>query len=117
MEYAIVNYITNFLTSAQNQKALRETFLKLDKDKDGVLSKSDLIDGFSNFYGNKVFLEAEIDKLLEDVDLNKNGVIDYSEFVTASSNFREMLTEVNLKEAFKQFDIDGDGHIEFEELK
>lgn len=54
MEYAIVNYIANFLTSAQNQKALRETFLKLDKDKDGVLSKSDLIDGFSNFYGNKV---------------------------------------------------------------
>ena len=56
MELAIVNYIANFLTSAQNLKALRETFLKLDKDKDGVLSRNDLIDGFANYWGNKVII-------------------------------------------------------------
>ena len=56
MELAIVNYIANFLTSAQNQKALRETFLKLDKDKDGVLSRNDLIEGFASYWGNKVNL-------------------------------------------------------------
>jgi Ca2+-binding EF-hand superfamily protein len=37
--------------------------------------------------------------------------------VTAASNFREMLTEANLKESFKQFDINGDGYIQFEEFK
>jgi calcium-dependent protein kinase len=98
-------------------KTLRETFLKLDKDKDGVLSKDDLLHGFANTIGNKVFLEAEIDKLLSQIDLNKNGVIDYSEFVTAASDFREMLTEENLKKCFNQLDLNGDSQIQFSELK
>jgi Ca2+-binding EF-hand superfamily protein len=64
-----------------------------------------------------VFLDAEIEQLLSNIDLNGNGVINYSEFVTVASNIREMLTENNLKESFKQFDSNGDGKIEISELK
>jgi calcium-dependent protein kinase len=96
---------------------LRETFLKLDKDKDGVLSKNDLLKGFANTLGNKVFLEAEIEKLLSKIDMNKNGVINYSEFVAAASDLKEILTEENLRKSFNHLDINGEGQIQFSELK
>jgi len=54
LQHAILAYIANFLTSSQNNKAMRETFLKLDKDNDGVLSRADLKEGLSQVMGNKV---------------------------------------------------------------
>ena len=83
----------------------------------GFYQNNDLLQGFANTVGNKIFLESEIDKLLSQIDLNKNGVIDYSEFVTAASNFKEMLTEENLKMSFNQLDLNGDGQIQFSELR
>lgn len=53
LEHAVVSYIVNYLTKYQNDKQLRETFLQLDKDNDGVLSKTDLCQGLSNYFGSK----------------------------------------------------------------
>lgn len=64
-----------------------------------------------------MFLDAEIDQMLVNIDLDGNGVIDYSEFVTVASNFKEMLTEKNLIESFKQFDVDNDGQIQVGDLR
>lgn len=75
------------------------------------------MEGLSSTFGAKVFLEQEIDELLASIDVRRNGVINYSDFVTAASNFKEMVTEENLRESFRQFDIDGDGFVHFNELK
>ena len=74
LEIAVISYIANYLTSSQNNKTLRDTFQMLDKDNDGVLSKQELVSGLSKVYGNKAFLIDEIDKLLDNIDLNGNGV-------------------------------------------
>ena len=51
------------------------------------------------------------------VDINGNGVIDFSEFVTASMSLKKMLTKKNLKYAFSLFDKNGDGKITMDEIK
>lgn len=51
------------------------------------------------------------------MDLNSDGVIDYTEFVAAASDMRSTLTESNLKQSFKQFDVNGSGYVEIENLK
>lgn len=54
---------------------------------------------------------------MEQIDLNGNGLIEYSEFVAACSNFYQMLTEKHLKQAFDLFDLDLNGQITPRELK
>lgn len=117
LEMAVISYIANYLTQAQNNQILRETFELMDKDHDGVLSKQELVNGMIKIHGNKAFLNDQIDEMLENIDLNGNGVIDYSEFVTATADYQKLCTEKNLKQAFEKFDLDGNGQISFEELQ
>ena len=56
-----------------------------------------------------MLFEGELQQILERVDLNKNGLIEYSEFVAATSNFYQLLTELHLKQAFDLFDLDANG--------
>ncbi len=46
----------------------------------------------------------EITKMFKSVDLDGSGYIDYSEFVIASMNEKQLLTEDKLQAAFKMFD-------------
>ena len=50
--------------------------------------------------------EDELQGILKKIDLNQNGMIEYSEFIAAASNLQQLLTEKNLKQAFDLFDLD-----------
>ena len=60
-------------------------------------------------------------KIFEDIltslDKNCNGVIDYTEFLTAAANKERLLCEKNLRFAFNMFDLNQDGKISRGELK
>jgi Ca2+-binding EF-hand superfamily protein len=43
-------------------------------------------------------------QLIEDIDTNHDGFIDYSEFIAATENKKELLTDDNLKIAFNEID-------------
>ena len=45
------------------------------------------------------------------IDFNKDGDVNYSEFLAATINKQKCITEENLKYAFHHFDIDGTGFI------
>ncbi len=55
--------------------------------------------------------------MFNSVDIDKSGFIDYSEFVVASMNEKNLLTNEKLKAAFKMFDKDGSGFISSDEIK
>ena len=62
-------------------------------------------------------LEEEVDRIFDLVDLNGNGVIDYSEFISSAANVNQLISEKQMKAAFKAFDLDGSGEISFEEFE
>ena len=45
------------------------------------------------------------------VDVDNSGAIDYSEFVVASMNEKNLLSNNKLQSAFKMFDKDGGGSL------
>lgn len=51
------------------------------------------------------------------VDINKDGFVDYSEFIIASMSKKKLLSKQNLNEAFAAFDTDGSGTITVDEIK
>eukprot|EP00831_Metopus_contortus_P029604 TRINITY_DN24341_c0_g1_i1.p2 TRINITY_DN24341_c0_g1~~TRINITY_DN24341_c0_g1_i1.p2 ORF type:complete len:127 (-),score=28.15 TRINITY_DN24341_c0_g1_i1:110-460(-) len=51
------------------------------------------------------------------IDINKNGVIDYNEFLMANLGYKNILAEEKLKQAFDFYDENKNGVITLNELK
>jgi calcium-dependent protein kinase len=60
---------------------------------------------------------STVEKIMSNVDSDRSGYIDYSEFVLATANYTALLSKSNLEAAFNAFDKDGSGKISAEELK
>ena len=51
-------------------------------------------------------MEHEVDKIMEAVDTDRSGSIDYTEFVIATMEKNILLNQQNLEAAFNAFDTD-----------
>lgn len=51
------------------------------------------------------------------VDVDNSGTLDYTEFVMATMNEKDLITNERLKAAFRLFDKDGNGTISPDEIK
>ena len=62
--------------------------------------------------------EAELQDMINEVDADGNGTIDFPEFLTMMARkMRDTDSEEEIKEAFKVFDKDGNGFISAAELR
>lgn len=61
--------------------------------------------------------DADIDQLMLVMDSNKNGMVDYTEFIAGCLQSQNYLKENHLKSAFSYYDKDGNGSISIDELK
>jgi calcium-dependent protein kinase len=74
------------------------------------------MEGYDQFFGKNMD-KNEIEKMFDAVDIDKSGFIDYTEFVVAAMNEKQLLTNEKLQSAFKMFDKDGSGLISATEIK
>jgi calcium-dependent protein kinase len=80
-------------------KELNATFQKFDKNGDGKLSREELLEGYTEIVGPDAASE-ETENIMRNVDTDGNGYIDYSEFIAASMNRKQLLSKNNLNLAF-----------------
>ena len=113
---AIRTYIMSQYITAHDAKDLKEIFLIIDADHDGKISYEELKNEYLKITGE---IEAEeiVEKIMNEVDSDKNGYIEYSEFLKANIDTKKFLSKKNFDEAFQLFDKDGNGKISAEELK
>ena len=104
------------LISKSEKEYLSKVFRALDENGDGRLSKDEILGGYEKEFGKPISKE-EVDKIYAQVDIDNSGLIDYSEFVVASMNSQNLLTNEKLRSAFNMFDKDGSGSISAEEIK
>jgi calcium-dependent protein kinase len=89
--------------SKLDRKRLSKTFVTLDTDHDGRLSRDELISGWNDVFGEAISVE-EIDQIIESVDTDKSGFIEFDEFIVAALNQNKLYSKSNLAEAFREFD-------------
>ncbi|KAI9900855.1 hypothetical protein N3K66_005117 [Trichothecium roseum] len=94
----------------------REAFNVFDSNGNGQITKEDL-GRVMRSLGQKPS-DAELQDMLNEVDLDQSGAVDFQEFLQMMSKKGSKTSmEQELQEAFKVFDADGTGTISREELK
>ena len=74
------------------------------------------LDDNISYYNEQLIIEI-IDKMFAKFDFNKDGEINYSEFLAATVSKKHVLTKANLRFAFHHFDTDNEGYITKNDLK
>mmetsp|Transcript_144708 Transcript_144708/g.360733 ORF Transcript_144708/g.360733 Transcript_144708/m.360733 type:complete len:558 (-) Transcript_144708:273-1946(-) len=121
LQDGIVNSLRNFrrknrlkqaaLTIVANEiddeqiRHLRETFTALDSNGDGLLTYSEIA---AAALDAGLEVPPELEELFAD---SRDAVIDYSEFLAATLDVRNHLSDEAVRVAFGMFDVDGDGRV------
>merc|ERR1719181_1260993 len=98
------------------KKEFRKNFNLFDKKRTGSIPIADMGTVLRSLGQNPT--EAELAALVEEVDKDKSGTIEFDEFVDlmARTNKTQEQMEEEIKNAFLTFDADGSGFITREEL-
>lgn len=113
---AVHTFVTTQLIESKDVAELREVFRKIDKNGDGILTRQELLEEYSKHKGPEE-AQAEVDKIMSEVDTDNNGTIDYTEFLKASMNSKTLLSSEHLRIAFNMFDKDHNGTISASEMR
>ncbi|OMJ88664.1 hypothetical protein SteCoe_9363 [Stentor coeruleus] len=138
----LFRYISCQHKDIADNSELTRLFKALDKNTDGKLSPQEILDGLGELGFN-----INIQEIMKNVDIDKNGFVDYSEFLVATQNWKKllahreiyeilksetsentfnvedfkstlpMLDNNEITEFFSEIDTDRDGKITMEELK
>lgn len=87
-------------------------FMSLDENSNGYIEKEELL----KFYTQEELISGELDAIINNVDSDNNGKINYSEWIAATAEM-SIFSELKLREAFDHFDKNGDGYISLGEMK
>ena len=81
-------YIVTQFMGKQEKDELQQTFMALDKNADGKLSRGELIEGYTTIYGSKEQAMKEVENIMDKVDADHNGYIDYSGLINFLPQYR-----------------------------
>jgi calcium-dependent protein kinase len=82
-----------------------------------MLTYKEIRAGFKKYFQGDEEIEKEVEEIISNIDSDKNKMIEYEEFLRATVNLDDLLTEENLLMAFNNFDDDGSGMLTHEEIK
>ena len=117
LQQAALAYIVhNLLDNDKEVVTLKEIFKKFDLDNDGRLTKLELFKGLCQSM-TKEEAEKETERVMEIIDADGNGSIEFEEFIRAGIDKKKILTKENLLTVFRVFDIDKSGKISPSEIK
>lgn len=104
------------ITQDEVQK-FSELFKAINTSNTGFLTPEELQIGLEQMHEEFNFNPDEWQNVFNDMDVDKDGRINYKEFILACSSYTTHINESSIKELFKQIDLNGDGYIDMGEMK
>ncbi|XP_012853888.1 PREDICTED: calmodulin-like protein 8 isoform X1 [Erythranthe guttata] len=94
---------------------IQEAFTMFDKDGDGCITIEDLATMMRCLDQNPT--QRELHDIMNEIDLNRNGTIEFDEFLDHMSKNIKESKDMSLREAFNVFDADQNGYISANEFR
>ncbi|CAD8108836.1 unnamed protein product [Paramecium primaurelia] len=116
LQQATLMFIGTTMISKEEKNQLMQAFKEMDQNGDGILTKEEILETYKKYMDDETALQ-EVQKIMDLVDMDGSGTIDYTEFIIASMDRRKAVQKEKLKEAFQIFDKDGNGYISESEIK
>ena len=113
LAYLVRNFNDESVNDASN------LYLQIDYNNDGSIDENEFVMHLKEIIektGEKID-ESYLKKVFENIDIDKSGTVEYSEFVAAGVKKELILKEQNLRESFDFFDKNKNGLINLEDLR
>lgn len=112
-------FVCAFNELEKKEKDLIQLFKRIDRNKNGELTKEDLIAAYEE--NRDIFDAFKISKdhlalLFRQMDLDNSGSIDFLEFIVAVKNFSSQMSNKNLLKAFTELSGE-DGYLDLKSLR
>ncbi|KAL5566660.1 hypothetical protein UlMin_029824 [Ulmus minor] len=101
--------------SVEEVADIKEAFEMMDNGKKGKVNLDELRNGLQKL-GQQI-PDPDLLILMEAADVDRDGALNYGEFVAVSVHLRKMANDEHLHKAFAFFDRNQSGYIEIEELR
>ena len=112
---AILSYMSSNYLSKDEEKKLRTVFRYIDYNDKSYLTKGKIKKALKEF--GKDFTEEDIENIVKALDANKNGAIEYHEFIQGVCDKISLFNDFNLKNIFNIIDHGNKGYITSEDIK
>ena len=112
---AILSYMSSNYLSKDEEKKLRTVFRYIDYNDKSYLTKGKIKKALKEF--GKDFTEEDIENIVKALDANKNGAIEYHEFIQGVCDKISLFNDFNLKNIFNIIDRGNKGYITSEDIK
>ena len=96
LKQAALAFIASHLTKDEEKKDLDKIFKEIDIDGDGNLTKKEILLGYEKHFGIPIS-EEQVNDMFKRIDLDGNGTIDYTEFIMATINEKNLITDQRLR--------------------
>ena len=112
---AVLAFLSHNFAEKEQLDRIKKIFLSIDLNFDGKISREELRHAYEE--AGLPIEKEQLEKIIQSVDFDNNGFIEYEEFIRVTIPKEHLFTEANLKTAFDLFDLDGNGEISPNEVK
>jgi calcium-dependent protein kinase len=116
LKLAILTFIAMNTLTPDEKLPLQDVFLYINTSGNGIISVEELEAAFAKLHRVELCHGLAV-TVLSVVDVDKNGTLDFSEFLLSVVDFKLLLQAKRLKTAFDLFDPDSRGSITLEEFR
>ena len=112
----LFTYILSHIIPHEKIKSLKIVFQQLDLNSNGKLSKDEIMYTLGYSMEEQDAVDTA-ERIFSNGDSDRNGFLEYSEFLRAAIEHKDLLSNENIEKAFLMIDSTGDGVVTYDEFR